>query len=269
MEKDLVDSLFANFSFVIDELEIDQQRVRDYWATPQSNVFLSLAVFFIMTGIMAIPASTMPVPSGIFIPMFKMGAAFGRLVGEAMAVWFPRGVRYGGFLSMIQPGGYAVVGAAAFSGAVTHTISTSVIVFEMTGQITHILPVMIAVLIANAIAQLLQPSIYDSMIQIKKLPYLPDILSSKSGSFSAFNFDGLRITGEEKKMQLSFDYTVAESSELKERNTREETTAYNICVEDFMVRNIKYIWHKMTYRELREVLRDSKKLRSLPIVDSK
>ena len=74
-----------------------------------------------------------------------------------------------------------MVGAAAFSGAVTHTLSTSVIVFEMTGQITHVLPVMIAVLIANAIAQLLQPSIYDSMIQIKKLPYLPDILSSKSG----------------------------------------------------------------------------------------
>ena len=28
-----------------------------------------------------------------------------------------------------------MVGAAAFSGAVTHTISTSVIVFEMTGKL--------------------------------------------------------------------------------------------------------------------------------------
>ena len=42
----------------------------------------------------------------------------------------------------ISPGGYAVVGAAAMAGATTHTISTSVIVFELTGQITHILPVM-------------------------------------------------------------------------------------------------------------------------------
>lgn len=40
-------------------------------------------------------------------------------------------------------GGYATVGAAAFSGAVTHTISVSVIVFEMTGQITHIIPIMV------------------------------------------------------------------------------------------------------------------------------
>lgn len=36
-----------------------------------------------------------------------------------------------------------VVGAAAMSGAVTHTISVSVIVFELTGQIAHILPVMV------------------------------------------------------------------------------------------------------------------------------
>lgn len=78
-------------------------------------------------------------------------------------------------------GGYATVGAAAFSAAVTHTISVSVIIFEMTGQITHIVPNMIAVLISNAIAALLQPSIYDSIILIKKLPYLPDLLPSSSG----------------------------------------------------------------------------------------
>ena len=41
-------------------------------------------------------------------------------------------------------GGYSIVGAAALAGSVTHTISTSVIVFELTGQITHILPVMVS-----------------------------------------------------------------------------------------------------------------------------
>lgn len=67
------------------------------------------------------------------------------------------------------------VGAAALSGAVTHTVSTAVIVFELTGQISHILPVMIAVILANAVAQSLQPSLYDSIIKIKKLPYLPEL----------------------------------------------------------------------------------------------
>lgn len=67
------------------------------------------------------------------------------------------------------------LGAAALSGAVTHTVSTAVIVFELTGQISHILPVMIAVILANAVAQSLQPSLYDSIIRIKKLPYLPEL----------------------------------------------------------------------------------------------
>ena len=37
-----------------------------------------------------------------------------RICGEAMHVWFG---------SKIIPGGYATVGAAAFTGAVTHTLS--------------------------------------------------------------------------------------------------------------------------------------------------
>ena len=71
-----------------------------------------------------------------------VGAAFGRLMGECMAVWFPRGI--GG--ETIVPGGYAIVGAAALSGSVTHTISTAVIVFELTGQIAHILPCVVSTL---------------------------------------------------------------------------------------------------------------------------
>ena len=42
---------------------------------------------------------------------------FFRICGEAMHVWFG---------SKIIPGGYATVGAAAFTGAVTHTLSIRV-----------------------------------------------------------------------------------------------------------------------------------------------
>ena len=136
-------------------------------------------------------------------------------------------LRYGDQLSFIMPGGYATVGAAAFSGAVTHTISISVIVFELTGQITHCVPVLVAVLISNAIASFLQPSCYDSIILIKKLPYLPDIVPSSSG-------------------------------------------AYNIFVEDFMLNipDVRYIWYGMTYAELRDVLRQGRKLKGFPLVDN-
>lgn len=84
---------------------------------------------------------------------------------------------------------------------------------------------MIAVLIANATAALLQPSIYDSIILIKKLPYLPDLLPSASGM-------------------------------------------YNIFVEDFMVRDVKFIWQTISYQSLKNVLKQNKHLRSLPLVDS-
>ena len=53
---------------------------------------------------MTVIASTLPIPSGIFIPIFKMGAAFGRLIGEGMACWFPTGVPIGGYIAHIMPG---------------------------------------------------------------------------------------------------------------------------------------------------------------------
>lgn len=124
----------------------------------------------------------MPVPCGMFIPMMKIGASYGRLIGESVHYWFPNGLGYVNFVPVL-PGGYAVVGSAAFSAAVTHSVSVGVILFELTGQITHIVPVMIAVLIANYVASLLQPSMYNSYILIKKLPYLPDLLPSCPGMY--------------------------------------------------------------------------------------
>nr|XP_020492510.1 chloride channel protein 2 [Labrus bergylta] len=145
------------------------------WQHPQVNVFVTLVLFIVMKFWMSALATTIPVPCGAFMPVFVIGAAFGRLVGESMAAWFPDGIHTDGTIYSIVPGGYAVVGAAALSGAVTHTVSTAVIIFELTGQISHILPVMIAVILANAVAQSLQPSLYDSIIRIKKLPYLPEL----------------------------------------------------------------------------------------------
>ncbi|XP_059609893.1 chloride channel protein 2 isoform X2 [Phlebotomus argentipes] len=216
--------LFTNFTWTKPELTVEQAAIVKHWTTSYTNVFVNLTIYTLFTFFFSIIASTIPVPSGIFIPVFKIGAAIGRLVGEGIHLWFPNGVRYGGKLSPIIPGGYAVVGAAGFAGAVTHTVSVGVIVFEMTGQITHLVPVMIASLISNAIAALLQPSMYDSIILIKKLPYLPDLLPSSSGM-------------------------------------------YSIHVENFMVREVKYIWQGITYQELKEVLKANKTLRGFPLVD--
>ncbi|XP_030634625.1 chloride channel protein 2c isoform X2 [Chanos chanos] len=138
--------------------EFDYMGLQKAWKHPQLNIFVTLVIFIIMKFWMTALATTIPVPCGAFTPVFVID-----------------GIHSDGAIYPIVPGGYAVVGAAALSGAVTHTVSTAVIVFELTGQISHILPIMIAVILANAVAQSLQPSIYDSIIRIKKLPYLPEL----------------------------------------------------------------------------------------------
>ncbi|XP_061683560.1 chloride channel protein 2-like isoform X1 [Syngnathoides biaculeatus] len=176
-QKESLVTLFDNLTWAKQGIaeEFDYIRHSQAWQHPQVNVFVTLVIFIVMKFWMSALVTTIPVPCGAFMPVFVIGAAFGRLVGESMAAWFPDGINTDDTIYPIVPGGYAVVGAAALSGAVTHTVSTAVIVFELTGQISHILPVMIAVILANAVAQSLQPSLYDSIIRIKKLPYLPEL----------------------------------------------------------------------------------------------
>ncbi|XP_016110362.1 chloride channel protein 2-like [Sinocyclocheilus grahami] len=80
------------------------------WKHPQANVFVILVIFIVMKFWMSALATTLPVPCGAFMPVFVIGAAFGRLVGESMAAWFPEGINTDGTIYPIVPGGYAVVG---------------------------------------------------------------------------------------------------------------------------------------------------------------
>ncbi|XP_062540318.1 chloride channel protein 2-like [Armigeres subalbatus] len=220
-----IHELFSNFTWSQQGHTVEQAEIISNWRTDYTSVLVNLALYLLFQYTFSIICTTLPVPSGMFIPMFKIGSGYGRLVGEAMAVLFPVGIGYAGKLMPIIPGGYAVVGAAAFAGAVSHSVSVGVMVLEMTGQITHFVPVMVASLISNWIAALLQPSLYESYIQMKNLPYLPDIMPNASGM-------------------------------------------YNIFVEDFMVRDVKFIWKTISYQKLKKILKLNKELRCLPIVES-
>ncbi|XP_058531680.1 chloride channel protein ClC-Ka isoform X1 [Ochotona princeps] len=188
--KEHLDSLFDNRSWALLTRnasppwpkELDPQNLWLEWYHPHFTIFGTLAFFLVMKFWMLILATTIPMPAGYFLPIFIYGAAIGRLLGEALSLAFPEGIVAGGITNPIMPGGYALAGAAAFSGAVTHSISTALLAFELTGQIVHALPVLMAVLVANAIAQSCQPSFYDGTIIVKKLPYLPWIRGRPIGS---------------------------------------------------------------------------------------
>lgn len=88
-----------------------------------------------------------------------------------MSYFFPKGINPFNDRSHypILAGAYSVAGSAAFAGANTGALSSAVIAFEMTGQVTHLLPVIVAILCATITARLFCPSIYDSLIILKKV----------------------------------------------------------------------------------------------------
>ncbi|MGH0132428.1 UNVERIFIED_CONTAM: hypothetical protein FKN15_049816 [Acipenser sinensis] len=188
--RELLYSLFDNNTWIVltQNASLSRPHVVDpenlwlEWWDPTFTVYGTIAFFLVMKFWMLVLATTMPMPAGYFMPVFLYGAAIGRLFGEVVAYFFPNGIWTDGVLNLIIPGGYAVAGAAAFSGAVTHTLSTALLALEMTGQLSHILPVLLSVLVANAIAQRYQPSFYDGTIIVKKLPYIPRFWGSQKGS---------------------------------------------------------------------------------------
>jgi len=97
-------TLFTNFSWTKNEFTVQEAEILRHWSTDHSNVFVSLAGFVLFTFVFSIVASTIPVPSGSFIPVFKIGAGLGRAIGEVMHLCFPFGVRYSGIVTPIIPG---------------------------------------------------------------------------------------------------------------------------------------------------------------------
>ena len=109
-----------------------------------------------------------PIPCGVFTPMFTTGAVLGRLYGDLLDIG----------LGTERVGLYSLLGAACLAGSVTHTLSVSVIIFELTGQIQYMNYMLLAVLISFGVAHFLSPSIYDVFLRLKRLPYLPSIMKA-------------------------------------------------------------------------------------------
>jgi chloride channel 3/4/5 len=121
------------------------------------------------------------VPAGIFVPSMAIGATFGRTVGIIVqAIHEASGPKSVFFSSCepdvpcITPGTYAFLGAAAALSGIMHiTVSVVVIMFELTGALTYILPTMIVVGVTKAVSELCgKGGIADRMIWFSGFPYL-------------------------------------------------------------------------------------------------
>lgn len=120
------------------------------------------------------------VPAGIFVPSMAIGASFGRMVGilvQAMHEAFPNARFFNACepdVPCITPGTYAFLGAAAALSGIMHiTVSVVVIMFELTGALTYILPTMIVVGVTKAVSERFgKGGIADRMIWFNGFPFL-------------------------------------------------------------------------------------------------
>jgi len=114
------------------------------------RMILSLALATVIRTFFVILSYGCKVPAGIFVPSMAIGASFGRMVGifvQAMHEAFPDARFFSTCqpdVPCITPGTYAFLGAgAALSGIMHITVSVVVIMFELTGALTYILPTMV------------------------------------------------------------------------------------------------------------------------------
>ncbi|KAL2753647.1 hypothetical protein ACRALDRAFT_2044004 [Sodiomyces alcalophilus JCM 7366] len=119
-------------------------------------------------------------PAGIILPSMAIGALTGRAVGIMMEIWVTSYPNFFPFLSCepdipcVNPATYAVVGAAATLAGVTRmTVSIVVIMFELTGALTYVLPMMVAVMISKWVGDAFsRRGIYDAWIHFNEYPFL-------------------------------------------------------------------------------------------------
>ena len=147
-----------------------------HWTQP--NIIFNLSIFVIIKFILIAFSISCPIPAGVFTPTFVLGAVFGRLYGFLLRQIFG---------SVINETAYSIIGAASVTASVTRTISVAMIVFEINGELSYMIPVLLGVLLSYGISNSLCVSIFDVLLDMKDLPYLPAIRIDENYSLKAGN----------------------------------------------------------------------------------
>jgi len=139
----------------------------------------SLAVFTVVYFILSTITSGAYVASGIFIPMMLIGGALGRLAGNLVEL---------SMTTAIDASIYSVVGsAAAMAGSLRMTISLVVIIVELTEGTQYLLPIILVVMVGKWTGDVFNEGIYEHLIELKRIPFLPSHPASSTRSLTVTN----------------------------------------------------------------------------------
>lgn len=172
---ELVSALFAECSADLD----------DRFGLCQTGVAIAgtvaLLVFAAVLGfLLATVTFGLLIPAGIILPSIAIGALSGRAIGIIMETWVHNHRTFLPFQSCepdipcVTPGIYAIIGAAsAVAGVTRMTVSIVVIMFELTGALNYVLPIMIAVMLSKWVGDAFsRRGIYESWIHFNEYPFL-------------------------------------------------------------------------------------------------
>ncbi|MCJ1310580.1 hypothetical protein MMC25_004245 [Agyrium rufum] len=172
---ELVYTMFAECAAIED----DQFGICKTGAAYASIITLLLLAALLGFGFAAVTFG-LQVPAGIILPSMAIGALYGRALGIIMEIIqtnHPSSFIFRNCepdIPCITPGTYAIIGAASALGGVTRmTVSIVVIMFELTGALTYVLPIMIAVMISKWVGDAFgKKGIYETWIHFNEYPFL-------------------------------------------------------------------------------------------------
>ncbi|GIW46101.1 MAG: voltage gated Cl- channel protein [Candidatus Binatia bacterium] len=118
-----------------------------------------LGLFFVLRFVLTMISYGCGAPGGIFAPLLVLGADLGLMIGEAARHAFPESSTHAQI--------FAVVGMAAYFSAITRAPLTGIVLMiEMTGNYSLVLPLLGACLTAYGIADFLRDRpIYEALLE--------------------------------------------------------------------------------------------------------
>ncbi|CAH1786426.1 unnamed protein product [Owenia fusiformis] len=136
--------------------------------------YIPLLVVFPIYFIMACWAAGSSVSSGFVVPMLFIGGVYGRIVGRAAVDIFGE-TSEDDYWRWVDPGAFALIGAASFFGGVSRlTMSLTVIMIELTNDVLFLLPIMVTIMVSKWVADYITHPLYHSLLELKCMPFLPN-----------------------------------------------------------------------------------------------
>jgi H+/Cl- antiporter ClcA len=113
-----------------------------------------LIIYLIEKFIFTFLTLSLPIPAGITTPIYVIGAVIGQLYCSLLLRTL-NAMNFDGVMKF--RGIYSIIGAASLTTAVTRQVSVAVITLELSGHMSHAVPVLVCVITSYIISELINP----------------------------------------------------------------------------------------------------------------